>query len=137
MFRAFRSMLRSPETRWIAVAALLTIGVGTIAYSILEGWSLLDSLYFCVVTLATIGFGDLHPTTSAAKVFTIIYIFAGLSIIAAFISELGRERRAAGPMWRQRQDDLAALGGRAGPPGQDEEGLPTAPATEPDRRGDQ
>lgn len=111
--------------------------MGTVAYTILEDWSLLDSLYFCVVTLATIGFGDLHPTTSASKVFTILYIFAGLSIIAAFISELGRGRREVGPMWRQRQDDLAALGGSPDRPGQDEEEQPTAPATEPDSPRDQ
>jgi potassium channel subfamily K len=35
-------------------------------YSRLEGWSPVEALYFSVVTLATVGFGDLHPTTTAS-----------------------------------------------------------------------
>jgi Ion channel len=59
---------------------------------LLEDWSPLDSLYFSVVTLATVGFGDLHPTTDPAKLFTIFYIIAGLGILAAFVSELTKIR---------------------------------------------
>ena len=44
----------------------------------MEGWNLLDSLYFSVVTLTTIGYGDLSPSTAASKIFTIFYIFVGL-----------------------------------------------------------
>ena len=58
----------------------------------LEGWSPVDALYFSVVTLATVGFGDLHPTTDAAKLFTVLYILFGLGVIAAFISELMKHR---------------------------------------------
>ena len=47
---------------------------GTVVYSIVEGWSPLDSLYFSVVTLATVGYGDLHPVTDLGKAFTIVYL---------------------------------------------------------------
>ena len=57
-------------------------------YTWLEGWSPVDALYFSVVTLATVGYGDLHPTTDAAKLFTVVYILLGLGVLAAFISEL-------------------------------------------------
>jgi hypothetical protein len=63
-----------------------------VVYSVLEHWSLVDSLYFSVVTLATVGFGDLHPTTDASKLFTVGYIIAGIGIIAAFASELAKHR---------------------------------------------
>jgi hypothetical protein len=72
---------------------LFTLAAGTIFYSTVEGWSLLDSLYFCVVTLGTVGFGDLAPITTAGRAFTIVYILFGLSILAAFLNMLALERR--------------------------------------------
>ena len=92
MFGPIRAVFRDPEGKVIlgSVAALLT--VGTIVYSILEHWSLLDSLYFSVVTLATVGYGDLHPTTDLAKIFTIGYILTGIGIVAAFASEVAKHR---------------------------------------------
>jgi len=72
------------------------IVVGTLVYSALEGWSLIDSLYFSVVTLATVGFGALHPTTDVSKLFTVVYILSSLGIIAAFLSELPKYRDSRG-----------------------------------------
>ncbi len=92
MFPALRAIARDPEGKVLLVAFVSVIGVGTVVYMILEHWSPLDSLYFCVVTLATVGFGDLHPTTAAAKAFTIVYILAGIGILTAFVSELTRYR---------------------------------------------
>jgi hypothetical protein len=92
MFSPMRELARRPEGKVLIASAVSTVAVGTVAYSLLEGWSLLDSLYFCVVTLATIGFGDLHPTTDLAKLFTVGYIVVGVGIIAGFLSELGKQR---------------------------------------------
>jgi voltage-gated potassium channel len=55
--------------------------VGTLIYHWLEGWSYLDALYFCVISLATIGYGDLTPTTPEAKIFTIIYVINGIALL--------------------------------------------------------
>jgi voltage-gated potassium channel len=100
MFRSLRAMFRDPEGKVLAVSAVTMIVVGTVAYIFLEGWSPIDALYFSVVTLATVGFGDLHPTTDAARLFTVFYIISGLGIIAAFLSELpkyrGESRRRRG-----------------------------------------
>ena len=92
MFSPLRDLARQPEGKALVISALSTVVVGTVVYSVLEGWSLLDSLYFCVVTLATVGFGDLHPTTAPAKLFTVGYIIVGVGIIAGFLSELGKQR---------------------------------------------
>jgi Ion channel len=92
MFPALRAIARDPEGKVLLVAFVSVVGVGTVAYMLLEHWSLLDSLYFCIVTLATVGFGDLHPTTDASKAFTIVYILAGIGVLTAFVSELTRYR---------------------------------------------
>jgi hypothetical protein len=96
MFKPLRDMAADPEGKVIAVSALATLATGTVAYSLLEGWSLIDSLYFSVVALATVGFGDLVPTTEAAKLFTVGYIIVGIGILAAFVSELTKRREEAG-----------------------------------------
>jgi voltage-gated potassium channel Kch len=72
--------------RVILSLALTTLAVGTIVYHFAEHWSWLNSYYFSVVTLATVGYGDLVPTTPFAKIFTTFYIFIGVGIITLFIS---------------------------------------------------
>jgi len=71
---------------------------GTIFYSAVERWSVVDAFYFSVTTLTTVGLGDLTPKTTIGKLFTLIYIFAGLSIIVGFIETMAKEtlRRQAG-----------------------------------------
>ena len=48
--------------------------MGTAFYWAAEDWSLIQSLYFSVVTLTTVGYGDLTPTSDYTRIFTVIYI---------------------------------------------------------------
>lgn len=73
-----------PAFLW-AIGALL---IGTLVYHWLEGWSYLDALYFCVISLATVGYGDLAPTTPLAKIFTIIYVINGIVILLALFDRI-------------------------------------------------
>jgi voltage-gated potassium channel len=116
MFTALRAMFRDPEGKIILAWAIAQILLGTVVYAWLEGWSPLDALYFSVVTLATVGFGDLHPTTDAAKLFTILYILFGLGVIAAFISELTKHRASTIARLR-RHDETSNPDAGAGGPG--------------------
>jgi voltage-gated potassium channel Kch len=68
-----------------------TLLTGTIFYSLQEGWSLVDALYFSVTTLTSVGLGDLAPTTTIGKLFTVVYIFSSLGLIAGFINTIVRE----------------------------------------------
>lgn len=52
----------------------------TIFYRIVEGWSWIDSAYFSLVTISTVGYGDLSPETSIGKIFTMFYIIIGLGV---------------------------------------------------------
>ena len=88
-------LLRDKESRLVISWALVVLLIGTLVYHWLEGWSYLDALYFCVISLATIGYGDLTPTTPVAKMFTIIYVINGIAILLALFDRL----RAVRPNW--------------------------------------
>jgi uncharacterized membrane protein (UPF0182 family) len=92
-YRPIRSLflldvLSDRASRPIFVWAGAVLLVGTLAYHWLEGWSYLDALYFCVITLATVGYGDLTPTTPIAKVFTIFYVINGIVILLAMFDRI-------------------------------------------------
>ncbi len=71
----------------ISAAALAVVTTGTVSYHFLEGWSWVDSLYFSVVAVTTVGFGDLVPTTDAAKLFTVAYVIAGIGVLGLFLNQ--------------------------------------------------
>ncbi|MCU0510789.1 MAG: ion channel [Anaerolineae bacterium] len=81
-------VLKDRESRPVLLWAVGVLMFGTFAYHFLEGWSILDSLYFCVITLATVGYGDLTPTTPLARAFTIIYVLNGIVILLTFFDRI-------------------------------------------------
>lgn len=84
--RALWRSLKDPEFQGLFFLVIVMLVSGTFFYWRVEGWSLLDSLYFSVTTLTTVGYGDFSPTTTAGKIFTIFYIFIGLGIILGFVN---------------------------------------------------
>ena len=67
---------------------LLILIAGTLGYHFIEGWSLFDSLYMSVITLATVGYSETHPLSIPGRVFTIFLILGGMGIILYGISEI-------------------------------------------------
>ena len=99
---ALRRGVADPQFRALLFLVSVLLSTGTVFYWRWEEWSLLDSLYFSVITLTTVGYGDLAPTRAATKVFTIVYILLGLGILVSFLSivaghavEARMERRQA------------------------------------------
>jgi hypothetical protein len=88
--RLYRDMFKQAETRALLIVAMIVLAFGVVFYTQVEGWSLLDAIYFCVVTLGTVGYGDITPTTNPGKLFTIIYIVIGLGVIGGFFAAAGR-----------------------------------------------
>jgi voltage-gated potassium channel len=80
------SFLKDDKYRDLLITSALILALGTVVYHILEGWTWVDALYFSVITLTTIGYGDFSPTTDGGKLFTIFYIFIGLGMILTFIN---------------------------------------------------
>ncbi len=86
-----------------AVAATILFGV--IGYRLLEGWPWFDGLYMTVITLATIGYGEVRPLTPAGRAFTIVLIIVGVAVFGFLISVLTQavvENEIAAALGRRR-----------------------------------
>jgi voltage-gated potassium channel len=84
--RAAAAMARDPEERAPLVLVLSLLIAGTVFYTLVEGWSVLDAVYFCAMSLATVGYGDVVPSTDAGKIFTVVYVLAGIGILVSFFT---------------------------------------------------
>ena len=73
------------KKRFILIYSLLVLValslIGTFLYRALEGWSYVDSFYFTVMTITTVGFGDLVPTHNASKIITAIYSLISIPVV--------------------------------------------------------
>lgn len=81
-----REVWAEPAGRVLILGVLAIVATGTTFYTLIEKWSIVDALYFTVITLTTIGYGDLHPTTDVSKIFTIFFVLAGVSFILGFLN---------------------------------------------------
>jgi voltage-gated potassium channel len=83
--RATARLLRHPRAQALATATVLYVAVGVGFYWWQEDWTLAESFYFSIVALTTVGFGDLHPTTTFTQLFTAIYLILGLGILGTMV----------------------------------------------------
>ncbi len=84
--------LRDPEFQAIVFLLVMAVVIGSVFYHSVEGWSWLDSAYFSVVALTTVGDATLGPTTGLSKIFTMLFSLAGIGLMLAFLSRLGSFR---------------------------------------------
>lgn len=73
----------NPKVRILLAMTASVIGSASVFYHWAEGWSWLDSVYFSVITIATVGYGDFSPHTALGKLFTIFYVLCGLGLFVA------------------------------------------------------
>jgi voltage-gated potassium channel len=90
--------------RYLLCAAAFALSFGTIFYHLVEHLSWLDAYYFSVITLTTVGYGDITPHTAAGKIFTSIYVLFGIGVITTFISLRIRRRGEKFQERRQRRN---------------------------------
>lgn len=67
---------------------LAVLAGGTAGYSWIEGWPLHECLYMTVITVTTVGFGEVHPLSHDGKVFTVLLIFFGVTAAALSLTAL-------------------------------------------------
>ncbi len=74
--------------RIFLVLFLVIIVVGTVGFALIEKKPVLEAAYFVIVTMATVGYGDIHPVTQLGRVFTIFIIVTGVGTFLGVIANL-------------------------------------------------
>lgn len=92
----------------IIYSLVIVIASSTVFFHFVEGWSWIDSYFFTVVTISTVGYGKLVPVTVAGKIATTVVIFVGLGVFAVAIQQFAHYHM------RKRQDHTEWLIGRLG-----------------------
>lgn len=90
LIRSVRGLASDPESRGLLSLVVGLIGGGALFYRQVEDLTWLDSFYFTVVTLTTVGYGDISPTTAAGKLFTMAYLLIGVGLLVTFAARLSR-----------------------------------------------
>lgn len=93
LLRFFQAIFRSwtnPVFRSTLLLALLILLSGTLFYRAIEGWSWLDSVYFSVMTAATIGVDGLSPATAEGRLFTIFYALVAIGVFIALVTQMAK-----------------------------------------------
>jgi len=92
------AILRGP--RLAATLLLAVLAGGTAGYMLVEGWNVWDAFYMTVTTVATVGYGEIHPLSPRGRLFTVALIFGGVgtalytvTLLATMIVEGGLHRR--------------------------------------------
>ncbi len=97
---------RSELLRILGAIAGLAV-TGTLVYTLLEGWSLLDALYATIITITTVGYGDVAPKSPEGRTFAIFFTLVAITIGGYSISTLAaytieRRSRSAALQFRKR-----------------------------------
>ncbi len=88
LYRFFRGMwtgMKDKDFRNLFLWLITIILLGSWFYMRVENWNFLDSIYFSITTLTTVGYGDFYPHTAAGKIFTIFYILIGIGMLSGFV----------------------------------------------------
>lgn len=68
------------------VLVVITIWVGTVGYHLLEGWALIDALYMTVITITTVGYGEIHPLSVQGRIFTMLLLISSIGLTGYAVS---------------------------------------------------
>ncbi len=110
--RAVGAVWRDPETQALPFVAAALVLTGTLFYWRFEDWTIVESLYFSIVTLTTVGYGDLAPTTPGTQIFTIFYILTGIGVFVALLASVAQQYIAQKGERTSARERLSARRGR-------------------------
>lgn len=74
----WRGSGKNSTLRDAASFVVLIVMIGTFGYALIEGWSIPDALYATIITITTVGYGDLAPLTPAGRWFATIFTLAAI-----------------------------------------------------------
>jgi len=88
LFSAIWGGKEDPEFKALFKLLLIVLIIGVFFYTQVEGWSYIDAMYFAVITMSTIGYGDLTPETTFGKVFTMFYALVNVGIFVSLAAKI-------------------------------------------------
>ena len=86
IYFGLRDVWLDDRVRGLLLFVISMIALATVTFWLVEGWSLLDAAFFSVVTISTVGYGELVPQTVVGKIFAMFYILIGLGVFVAAAS---------------------------------------------------
>jgi len=83
--------MRRLSLQLLTIVSMLTavLGLGTLGFRLVEGWSWFDSFYMALISLTTVGYEELFPLSHAGRVFTSVLLIVGVTVVFASIGLLG------------------------------------------------
>ena len=86
--RRIRGMLADPLRGFqLSVILLLSIlAAGTLGYMLIESMEVVEALYMTIITVSTVGFGEIKPLSPPGRVFTSVLIILGLASVTGAVS---------------------------------------------------
>src|SRR6266849_3569201 len=77
--------------RLLFIVGLLTaaILIGTLGFVLVEDWSVFDSFYMTLITLTTVGYGEVHPLSFHGRVFASFLMLIGVTTVFVSIAVMG------------------------------------------------
>jgi voltage-gated potassium channel len=78
----------SKNIKFALLSLVIIIILGTLGYSLIEKWGLLDSLYMTIITITTVGFTEVRELTQTGKIFTLVLIIGGVGVGAYTIGSI-------------------------------------------------
>ena len=86
------------STKQLIISVLIILAIilcGAWGFMVIEGWNFLDALFMSVITLTTVGFGEVHELSSIGRIYTILLIFVGVGFLG--YSAHGYQLPGSGP----------------------------------------
>ena len=72
----------------VVLLAVFLVALGTGGYMVIEGWTIMDSLYMTIITLSTIGYGEVNPVSQSGRIFTLLLIVMGVGFFLYVIGNV-------------------------------------------------
>lgn len=86
--KGIKAAFGDETVKTILSMTIAIIVLAAFVYMWIEGWGFIDALYFTVMTISTVGYGDITPVTQLGKLFTIVYVICGMSIFVALVTRI-------------------------------------------------